>query len=71
MPSSLTNVTVRGYVADNPGDPVASVTLSGLVFQAGEDALWEFVSAVSDLVSQAQNVSKVVVTKYETVSTVV
>lgn len=71
MTTSLTNVIVRGFDTNNPGDPVAVVSLNGMSFQAGEEALWSFVDSVVDLVSAAQNVDSVVTTKYETVSTVI
>jgi hypothetical protein len=71
MSTILNSVTVRGFDAGNPGDPVATVVLQGMEFQAGETALWDFVDAVAALVGQQQNVDTVVTTKYETLVTVV
>jgi hypothetical protein len=71
MATSLTRVAVEGFDTARPGDPVASVQLSGLTFQEGETALWKFVDDVEALVAAAQNVGRTVVTKYESVSTVV
>lgn len=71
MATSLINVNVSGFDDNHPGDPVAMVSLGGLALQAGETALWDFVAAVADLISTQQNVTRVVTTKYENVSTVV
>lgn len=71
MATSLISVNVSGFDTQNPGDPVASVALDGMSFQAGDTALWGFVSAVASLVAGAQNVDTVVTTKYESVSTIV
>lgn len=71
MAAVLNYVTVSGYRGTPSGDPIASVSLHGMIFQAGETALWEFVQGVAALVGQAQNVDTVVTTKYEAVSTVV
>lgn len=70
MATALVRVQVDGFDTSRPGDPVASVTLSGIVLQAGETALWEFVDGVEALVAGAQNVDTVKTTKFETVSTV-
>jgi hypothetical protein len=71
MATVLNYVTVSGYSGSTSGDPIASVSLNGMTFQAGEEAMWAFVEGVSALVSQAQNVNTVVVMKYETVSSAV
>lgn len=70
MATSLTRVMVEGFDTARPGDAVASVQLSGLTFQEGESALWAFVDSVEALVAAAQNVGRTVVTKYESVSTI-
>jgi hypothetical protein len=69
MAAVLNYVTVSGYSGNPSGDPIASVSLHGMVFQAGESALWEFVNGVAALVAQAQNVDTVITTKHEMVST--
>lgn len=71
MATALVRVQVDGFDTSRPGDPVASVTLSGIVLQAGESALWAFVDDVAALVGAAQNVDTVKTTKFETVSTVI
>lgn len=71
MATSLINVSVSGFDDNHPGDPVAMVSMGGLAFQAGDTALWSFVAAVSALVAEQQNVTRVVTTKYENVSTII
>lgn len=65
----LNSVEIQGFNNSEPGDAVAAVSLGGLIFQAGQTALWAFVDSVESLVAAQQNVDTTTVTKFETVST--
>ena len=69
MATVLNFIDIAGFDSGNPGDPVAFVSMNGLTFQAGAQALLDFINDVEALVATQQNVDSTTVTKFETVST--
>lgn len=69
--SAVTNrYDFAGFPAGG-GDPIAYVSMSVPSFQAGASVGDDFIGVVRDFFATQQNVATVVITKVETVSTVI
>ena len=68
MATSFVRMDING-LPEGGGDPVATVTLTGMNFQAGQETWDAFVEDVKALIGAQQNVVSVAATRYDTVST--